>query len=134
MQGSEIAGRHMAVTLKFRSLELAWGFHVLDAKEFLQERGLKTHSVLMRFLPRRKMAFSIFCMLRVTDCLEILVWASFFKASSPEAVTIGRGPTLTGKVKATSKSLFHHVFSIGEISEPRSVWSYLGSYGDTPCV
>ena len=88
----------------------------------------------MPFLPRRKIAFSIFCVLRVTDCLETLVWRSFFKASSPEAVTVGRSYTLTGKVKASSKGLFHHVFSIGEISEPRSIWSYLASYGYTPCV
>lgn len=130
-QGSEIAGGHTALTLKFRSSEQAWRSHVLDAKQFLQDRGLKTHSGLMPFLPRRKIAFSIFCVLRVTDCLETLVWRSFFKASSPEAVTVG---TLTGKVKASSKGLFHHVFSIGEISEPRSIWSYLASYGYTPGV
>ena len=40
---------------------------------------------------------------------------------SPEAMDFGKDLTLTEKIKATSKSLLHHVFSVGEISEPRSV-------------
>ena len=56
-------------------------------------------------------------------------------------MTVGKGPTFTGKGKPTAKHLFHHVFSVGEIrrdpvksSEPRSVLKVIGSCGDTPCM
>ena len=45
MQGLESTGRHMALTLEFRSSEQAWRSDVLEAKQLLQDRGLKTLSV-----------------------------------------------------------------------------------------
>ena len=69
-------------------------------KYLLQGRGLKTHSVdafpsseedsFPRLLPVRSQT-----LLAIT-CLEV----------RPEALPFGRGPTLTGKVKSTSKCLF----------------------------
>ena len=40
--------------------------HDFEAKQFLQDRGFKTHSLLMSFLPQRKIAFLAFCMLSRT--------------------------------------------------------------------
>ena len=45
LQGLESAGRHTTLMLEFRSLEQAWRSHVLEVKQLLQDRGLKTHSV-----------------------------------------------------------------------------------------
>ena len=69
-QDSESAGRHTALTLEVRSSGQAWRSHVLETRQFLLGRGLKTHSLLMSFLPWRKIAFPEFCVLRVSHCLK----------------------------------------------------------------
>ena len=117
LHGWETAGRHTVLTLEIRSSRKAWRSHVLEAKQFLLDRGLKTHSLLMPFLPWRKNAFPEFCVLRFTHCLKALLWGHFSVPISPEAVTLGSGHTLTVKSKPTSKHLFHQVFSVGEIRE-----------------
>lgn len=132
---SEITGRHTALTQEFRSSQQTCWSHVLEAQNFLQDRGLKTHSLWMSFLPQRKIAFFTFCDLRVTLCLKSACLEVYFQWQYLlEAVTIGRGPTLTGKGKATSKWLFQPVFSVEELLDQRSVWKFLESRGDTSHV
>ena len=77
-QDSESAGRHTALTLESAPSEQAWRSHVSETKDFLQDRGLKSHSLWMPFLPRMKIAFPASCVLRVTHCLKVLPWRSFF--------------------------------------------------------
>ena len=83
LQGSESAGRHTALTLEFSSSEQYWKPPVLEAKQFLQDRGLRIHSILMPFLPQRKISFSEFCELRVTHCLKAPAWRSFVSLNFP---------------------------------------------------
>ena len=45
LQGLESAGRHTALTLEVRSSGQAWRSHVLETRQFLLGRGLKTLSV-----------------------------------------------------------------------------------------
>ena len=45
LQGSESAGRHSALILEVRWSGKTWWSHVLEATQFLTDRGLKTHSV-----------------------------------------------------------------------------------------
>ena len=47
LQGSEYAERSSSLTLEVRSSGQAWRSHILEAKQFLLNRGLKTHSLLM---------------------------------------------------------------------------------------
>ena len=116
LQGSESAGRHTALTLEFSSSEQYWKPPVLEAKQFLQDRGLRIHSILMPFLPQRKISFSEFCELRVTHCLKSACLEVIFQEHFLlESVTIGRGPTLTVIGKPTSKCLFHSIFPVGEV-------------------
>ena len=82
-QGSENAGRHSALTLEGSASWQAWRSHILETRQFLLGRGLKTHSLLMCFLPRRKIAFSKFCMLRVSHCLKSFSWRLFFIHNFP---------------------------------------------------
>ena len=83
LQGLESAGRHTALTLVVRSSGQTWRSHVLETRQFLLDRGLKTHSLLITFLPRRKIAFPTFCVLRVSHCLKAFVWRSFFSHNFP---------------------------------------------------
>ena len=115
LQVSECAGRYTALTQEVRSSGQAWRSHILETRQFLLDRGLKTHSLLMPFLPRQNVSFPAFCVLRVTDCLKRLAWRSFFRTNFPSWLTRGKAPTLTGKGKPTSKHLFHQVFSVGMI-------------------
>ena len=71
------------MTLEFRSSEQDWMSHVFEAKQFLQDKGFKTHSVLMPLLPQRKIAFPASCMLRATYPLEALNWRSFVIGKVP---------------------------------------------------
>ena len=61
----------------------AWKSHTLEAKQFLLYWGLKTHSLLIPFLPQMKIAFPTFCVLRVSQCLKALAWRSFLSRSFP---------------------------------------------------
>ena len=61
------------------------------------------------------MAFQAYCVLKETHCLKGLLGVHFSLPISPEAETVGKVPTLTGKGKPTSKHLFDHIFSVGEI-------------------
>ena len=63
-----------------------------------------------------------------------LLGGPFSGAVSSETGAVGRGPTLTGKGRATSTRLFRHLCSEKSSSEPRTVRKSLGSYKDTPCV
>lgn len=63
-----------------------------------------------------------------------LLGGPFSGAVSSETGAVGRGPTLTGKGRATSTRLFHPLCSENSSSEFRTVRKSLGSYGDTPCV
>lgn len=116
LSDSEITGRHTALTQEYRSSQQTCWSHVLEAQNFLQDRGLKTHSLWTSFLPQRKIAFFTFCDLRVTLCLKSACLRVYFQWQYLlEAVTISSGPTLTGKGKATSKWLFQPVFSVEEL-------------------
>ena len=88
--------------------------HILEAREFLIDRGLKTHSLLMHFFPQRKIAIPAFCVLSHTQlksaCLEIIFQSQFQLRFDHKEDT-----TLTGKGKPTSKSPIYQVFSVGEI-------------------
>ena len=135
LQGSESAGSHTALTLEFRSSEQAWRSHILEAKQLLQDRGLKIHSLWMPSLPQRKIAFPASCMLRGTRCWKALSWRSFFSSKVPW------GPVHKEEVPHSQGTSKQHpnVCSISfplqeRSSEPRSVWNILGSCGDTPCV
>ena len=81
LQGLESAGRYTALTLEVRSSGQAWRSHILETRQFLLDRGLKTHSLLMPMLPWKNIAFPAFCVLRVTHCLKTLAWKSFFSSN-----------------------------------------------------
>ena len=90
LQGSENAGRHTALTpLESRVSSSGQGplnktrSPVLEVKPFLQDRGLKTHSLLMPFLPRRKIAFPAYYVLSDTYCWKVLACRSFFTCNFP---------------------------------------------------
>ena len=80
------------------------------------------------------MAFPASCMLRVTHCLKVLGWRSFLSGNGPRTLPLGRGPTLTGKVKVTSKVCSIMFPLQKKSSEPRSVWNIIGSCRGTRCV
>ena len=82
-QGSENAGRHSALTLEGSASWQAWRSHTLSAKQSLLDRGLKTHTLMMPFLPRRKTAFPAYCVLSDTHCWKMLAWRSFFSRNFP---------------------------------------------------
>ena len=114
LQGLESAGRYTALTLEVRSSGQAGRSHILETRQFLLDRGLKTHT-LLPFLPQRKLAFPALCVLRVSHFFKALAWSPFFRHNSPEAETVEKVITLTEKGKLSSQCLFHHVFSVGEI-------------------
>ena len=99
----------MVLTLEFRHSEQQLRTHILEAKWFMQDRGLETHSLWMPFLPWKKKAFLGSCMLRITHCLKVI-----FQWQVPWCRECWEGsvPICTGKIKTTSISigLFHHVF------------------------
>ena len=77
LQGSESAGRHTALTMEVRSPGQAWRSHVLEAKQFLQPRGQKTHSQLMPFYPQGKIFSPAYCELSETHCWQVLTRVIF---------------------------------------------------------
>ena len=113
LQVSECAGRYTALTQEVRSSGQAWRSHILETRQFLLDRGLKT--LLIPFLPQRKIAFPALCVLRVSHFFKALAWSPFFRHNSPEAETVEKVITLTEKGKLSSQCLFHHVFSVREI-------------------
>ena len=58
------------------------------------------------FLPPRKIAFSVSCVLRVTHAGKLWLRGHFSVAMAPEALPPGSVPIFPRKVKATSKRLF----------------------------
>ena len=92
LQGSKSAQRHTALILEFRSSVQSWTSHILETRQFLLDRGLKTHSLLMPFLPRRKIAFASFSVLRVTHYLNALAWRSFFSHNFQSECDHGEDP------------------------------------------
>ena len=54
LQGSQSAGRHLALTQELRPWEQAWRSGVCGATHWLHHRGLKTNSLGLPFLPLRK--------------------------------------------------------------------------------
>ena len=70
----------------------AWKSHTLEAKQFLLDWGLKTHSLLIPFLPQMKIAFPTFCVLRVSQCLKALAWRSFLSLSFPWDLDLRESP------------------------------------------
>ena len=92
LQGSKRAGKHTALILEFRSSVQSWTSHILETRQFLLDRGLKTHSLLMPFLPWRKIAFPSFSVLRVTHYLNALAWRSFFSHNFQSECDHGEGP------------------------------------------
>ena len=114
LKGSEGAGRHTALTLKVRSSVHAWSSHIFKTRQFLFDRGLQTQFLLMlSFLKGRWL--SQHSVLRVTHCLKRFTQRSVLVGISPEGLTIGMDPRVTGKGKPTFKQLFNHVLSAGEI-------------------
>ena len=113
LQVSECAGRYTALTQEVRSSGQAWRSHILETRQFLLDRGLKT--LLIPFLPQRKIGFPALCVLRVSHFFKALAWSPFFRHNSPEAETVEKVITLTEKGKLSSQCLFHHVFSVREI-------------------
>ena len=97
LQGSESAGKHSALTLEITSYVQARSSHILESRQFLIDRCLKTHSLLICFHHWKNIAFPAFCLLRITHCLKMLAWRYFSVTISPDCVTIGKVPTLTGK-------------------------------------
>ena len=120
--------------LKVRCSGKVWSSTVLEVKQFLLDRGLKTHSLLMPFLPQRKLSFPVYCELSDTCCWKALAWRSFFTCISPCDETIVNVPTLTGKGKPTFQHLFHYVFSGGEIQWPYVCLEISWKCGDIPWV
>ena len=54
--------------------------------------------------------FTALCFLKVTDCLEILAWRSFWSNKFPlPCVTMGNAPILTEKSKQMLQHPFHEV-------------------------
>lgn len=80
----------------------------------------------MPFLLDRRIFPSILCAESLRLLLERLAWRSFFRTNFPSWLTRGKTPNSQGEGKPTSKHLFHHVFSVGEISEPMFVWKIPG--------
>ena len=76
-QGSECAERSSYLTLEVRSSGQAWRSYVLEAKQFLLDRGLKTLSLLMPYLPRKKTAFPAYCVLSDTHAGKRLLGGHF---------------------------------------------------------
>ena len=109
------ARRHTALILEFRSSVQSWTSHILETRQFLLDRGLKTHSLLMHFLPRRKIAFPSFSVLRVTYYLNALAWRSFFSHNFQSECDHGEGPHTHRERQANIQMSVPSIFSLGEI-------------------
>ena len=69
--------------LEIRSSVQTWSSNIWESWQFLIDRSLKSHSLLMPFIHWRNIAFPAFCVLRVTHCLKMLAWRSFFSNNFP---------------------------------------------------
>ena len=58
-----------------------WRSRGLEFRHLLIDRGLKTHSLSMPFIPLRNIGFPAFCVLRVTHSLKTLTCRSFFSSN-----------------------------------------------------
>ena len=56
------------MTLVVRSSVEAWRSQVLETNQYLQDRVLKTHSLLMPFLLQRKIVLPVYCVLSDIHC------------------------------------------------------------------
>ena len=57
--------------LEIRSSMQTWSSNIWESWQFLIDRSLKSHSLLMPFTHWRNIAFPAFCFLRVTQCLKM---------------------------------------------------------------
>ena len=79
--------------------------HILEAREFLIDRGLKTLSV-NAFLSSKEDSYPcILCAESHKHSLEVLAWISFFSRNFSWGFDRREDPTLTGEGKPTSKHL-----------------------------
>ena len=67
--------------LEIRSSMQTWSSNIWESWQFLIDRSLKSHSLLMPFTHWRNIAFPAFCVLRVIHCLKTLAWKSFFSSN-----------------------------------------------------
>ena len=112
-QGSQSAEKHMALTLEISSSVQTWSPLILEPRQLLIDRCMKTFSFLP-FINQRNIGFPAFCLLSETHCLEILAWRSFLSNNFPSTLYSKDGPQIIGERKI-SNHLFHDVFSIAGI-------------------
>ena len=62
-------GKHTALTLQISSSGQDWRSHLLESRQFLIDKGLKIHSLLMPFFPWSNIVFPAFYFLSVIHCL-----------------------------------------------------------------
>lgn len=83
LQVLECEWKHTALTQEVRSSGQAWSSYILETRQFLLDRRLKT--LLMPFLPQKKIAFPELCVLRVSHFFKVLAWSPSSRHNSPEA-------------------------------------------------
>ena len=74
-----------------------WRSHILESRQFLTDRGLKSHSLVMPYLPRRNRAFPVSVCWESHTAWKHLRAGHFSLAISPDAVTVEKAPTRKGK-------------------------------------
>ena len=84
-QGSEMWGNILAVTVEIRASVQTWSSDILESRQLMID-AWKHFFFFLPFIHWRNIDFTTFCLLRVTDCLEILAWRSFLSTNFPSPV------------------------------------------------
>ena len=133
LQGLTITGRHMALTLELGPRSRPGGLMSEKWNTCCKVEAWK-HTLWMPFLPQRKIAFPDSCLLGVKHCWQSLAWRSFFSGNGPWGPALWEGSHTHRESQINIQMSVPITFPLQErSSEPRFVWTILGSCVDTPC-
>lgn len=109
------SSKHTTLTLEVYTVipGKTWGSHILESREFLIDRGLRTLSV-DSLASSKEHNFLPFCLVSITYSLKTLAWRLFLNSIYPDGVTVGKA-AIHRKEKLTSKCPFHPIFSVEEV-------------------